>query len=90
MEKLLFEEIVPVLEGRCDDPAGFARATLDRFRNPFLEHQLSAIALNHESKVAIGLQPTLKEVRERFNKEPPLRGELLEPACASQASSKME
>ena len=90
LEKLLFEEIVPVLEGRCDDPAGFARATLDRFRNPFLEHQLSAIALNHESKVAIRLQPTLEEFRERFGKEPPLLGELLEPACASQTSSKME
>ena len=90
LEKLLFEEIVPVLEGRCDDPAGFARATLDRFRNPFLEHQLSAIALNHESKVAVRLQPTLEEFRERFGKEPLLLGELLGPACASKPSSKME
>ena len=41
MEALLFEEIVPVLEGRCEDPGGFARTILDRFRNPFLEHRLS-------------------------------------------------
>jgi tagaturonate reductase len=77
LEKLLSEEIVPVLEGRCDDPAGFARDTLDRFRNPFLEHQLSAIALNHEAKVAVRLQPTLEEFRQRFGKEPPLLSALL-------------
>jgi tagaturonate reductase len=79
VEKLLFEEIVPVLEGRCDDPKGFACETLDRFRNPFLDHQLSAIALNHESKVAVRLQPTLEEFRQRFGKEPPLLSELLGP-----------
>ena len=70
LEGLLFEEIVPVLEGRCADPEGFARTTLDRFRNPFLEHQLSAIALNHEAKVAVRLSPTLEEFRERFGREP--------------------
>ena len=72
LESLLFDEIVPVLEGRCDDPEGFARATLDRFRNPFLEHKLSSIALNHEAKVAVRLRPTLKEYREKFGTEPPL------------------
>ena len=70
LEGLLFEEIVPLLEGRCEDPEGFARTTLDRFRNPFLEHQLSAIALNHEAKVAVRLQPSLDEFRERFGREP--------------------
>jgi tagaturonate reductase len=70
LEGLLFEEIVPVLEGRCENPAGFAREVLDRFRNPFLEHRLSAIALNHEAKVAVRLEPTLREYRERFGKDP--------------------
>jgi tagaturonate reductase len=70
LEGLLFEEIVPVLEGRCEDPAGFARAVLDRFRNPFLEHRLTAIALNHEAKVAVRLEPTLREYRERFGRDP--------------------
>ena len=70
LEALLFEEIVPVVEGRCEDPEGFARTTLERFRNPFLEHQLSAIALNHETKVAVRLRPTLEEFRERFGREP--------------------
>jgi tagaturonate reductase len=77
LERLLFEEIVPTLEGRCGDPAGFARAVLDRFRNPFLEHRLSSIALNHDAKVEVRLRPTLVEYRERFGKEPVLLAELL-------------
>ncbi|MGC4013818.1 MAG: hypothetical protein QM755_04765 [Luteolibacter sp.] len=77
LERLLFEEIVPVLEGRCEDPAGFARATLDRFRNPFFEHRLSAIALNHEAKLAVRLAPTLTEYRERFGRDPELLTNLL-------------
>lgn len=72
LERLLFEEIVPVLDGRVEDPAGFARATLDRFRNPFLEHRLASIALNHESKVQVRLQPTLEEYREKFGRDPEL------------------
>lgn len=79
LEGLLFEEIVPVLEDRCDDPARFARAVLDRFRNPFLEHRLASIALNHEAKVATRLLPTLREYRGRFGHAPPRLAELLGP-----------
>lgn len=77
LEKLLFTEIVPVLEGRCEDPADFARATLDRFRNPFFEHRLSAIALNHDAKVAVRLIPTLTEFRERFGRDPEILTSIL-------------
>lgn len=72
LEDLLFHEIVPVLEGRVEDPVSFAKATLDRFRNPFLEHKLASIALNHESKVKVRLLPTYEEYRSKFGKEPPL------------------
>lgn len=70
LRELLFEEIVPTLEGRVENPELFARQTLDRFANPFLEHKLSDIAKGHESKMAFRLQPTLEEYRARFNKEP--------------------
>lgn len=86
LESLLFDEIVPVLEGRCEDPEGFARATLDRFRNPFLEHKLSSIALNHEAKVEVRLKPTIMEYREKFGKEPPLLSSLF-PGDGCQARS---
>lgn len=77
LEELLFQEIVPVLEGRVEDPEGFARVTLDRFRNPFLEHKLSAIALNHEAKMKVRLLPTYEEYRSKFGKEPALLGQLM-------------
>lgn len=79
MNAVLFDEIVPVLEGRVDDPAGYARTTLDRFRNPFLHHKLASIALNHEAKVATRLLPTIAEYEARFGKKPPLLSKVLEP-----------
>jgi tagaturonate reductase len=77
LERLLFEEIVPVLVGRVEDPAGFARQVLDRFRNPFLEHKLSNIAIHHAAKVEVRLVPTVAEYRAKFGKEPQLLSEVL-------------
>ena len=70
LRRLLFEEIVPVLEGRVEDPELFARQTLDRFANPFLDHKLSDIAKGHEGKMELRLRPTLGDFRERFGREP--------------------
>ena len=77
LQRLLSEEIVPTLEGRVDDAKGFARQTLERFRNPFLEHKLSDIALHHEAKVKVRLLPTQAEFREKFGRNPPLLDEVL-------------
>jgi tagaturonate reductase len=77
LEKLLFEEVVPVLEGRVDDPAGFARLTLERFRNPFVEHRLADIALHHAKKVAVRLEPTREEFANKFGRRPVLLDEVL-------------
>jgi tagaturonate reductase len=72
LERVLFEEIVPVIAERAPEADAFARATLDRFRNPFLQHQLASIALNHEAKVKTRLLPTLADYRARFGKNAPL------------------
>jgi len=77
LNTLLFEEIVPVLEGRTDDPAQFARDTLERFANPFLEHRLADIALHHEVKVKTRLAPTYEEFQRQFGRVPGLLHELL-------------
>jgi tagaturonate reductase len=78
LERLLLEEIVPVLEGRCDNPAAFARETIERFHNPFVEHRLADIAVNHAAKVAVRLIPTRDEYRAKFGGDPPLLKEVLE------------
>jgi tagaturonate reductase len=77
LRRLLFEEVVPVLEERVEDPAGFAREVLERFRNPFLEHRLSDVAKQHAAKVEVRLLPTRAEYRRKYGKEPPLLSEVL-------------
>ncbi|NQT36825.1 MAG: altronate dehydrogenase [Planctomycetes bacterium] len=70
LEALLFEEIVPVLESRADGAEAFARATLERFANPFLEHRLADIALHHDVKLQTRLVPTYDEFRRQFGRVP--------------------
>jgi tagaturonate reductase len=77
LERLLFEEVVPVLVGRVNDPEGFARQTLERFRNPFLEHKLTDIVVHHAAKVPVRLVPTWDEFRRQFGRTPPLLEEVL-------------
>jgi tagaturonate reductase len=70
LESLLFDEIVPTLEGRTEGPEPFAREVLERFANPFLEHRLADIALHHDVKLQTRLLPTLDEYRNRFGRTP--------------------
>jgi tagaturonate reductase len=77
LERLLSEEVVPVLEGRVEGPKEFARQTLERFRNPFLDHKLADIAVLHASKVQVRLVPTRDEYQAKFGRTPPLLSEVL-------------
>ncbi len=77
LRRLLFEEILPALEGRTEDPEQFARQTLERFANPFLEHRLEDIALHHEVKLQTRLVPTRREFEDRFGRPPKLLQEIL-------------
>jgi tagaturonate reductase len=77
LERLLFEEIVPVLEGRVEGPAEFARQVLERFRNPFFDHPLASIAAHHQAKVQVRLLPTFDEFKAKFGRTPPLLQEVL-------------
>jgi len=78
LKRLLFDEIVPTLEGRVEDPKAFAEQVLERFANPFLHHRLTDIAKNHRQKVPVRLLPTYEEYKARFGKTP----RLLEQAIA--------
>jgi tagaturonate reductase len=77
LERLLFDEIVPTLEGRTDRPEQFARQCLERFANPFLEHRLADIAMAHETKLRTRLVPTYEDFRSRFGRTPKLLGEII-------------
>lgn len=72
LRALLDEEILPTLTDRTTDVTAFADAVLERFRNPFITHHLADIALNHDAKKRVRLQPTLDEYIARYSKTPPV------------------
>ena len=50
MNKMLFEEILPILPLPKEDVESFAAAVQDRFNNPFINHELLSISLNSTAK----------------------------------------
>lgn len=72
LRRLLSEEIVPTLAGRVAEPELFMEQTLERFANPFLNHKIEDIAVNHSIKMDIRLAPTRDEYANKFGRRPPL------------------
>ena len=72
LEALLYEEILPSICPPLDkaDARDYARKTLNRMRNPFLIHRLSAIAVGAPAKWETRLLPTMAEYESRFGKKP--------------------
>lgn len=66
----LFQEIIPTLDMDAQELENFAEAVLDRFRNPFIKHMLSSIALNSISKFKVRVLPSLLAYVDRQGKLP--------------------
>lgn len=60
VNKAVFEEINETLNMDKAELASFSEEILDRFRNPFIKHLLSSIALNSISKFKVRVLPSLK------------------------------
>ncbi|PKA98551.1 tagaturonate reductase [Flavobacteriaceae bacterium MAR_2009_75] len=67
---LVFDEIIPTLDMEKEELEAFASAVFDRFRNPFVKHMLSSIALNSMSKFKVRVLPSLLEYIKRKNSLP--------------------
>jgi tagaturonate reductase len=72
IHKLIFEEILPVLDSPQKELEEFAADILDRFRNPFIRHELSAIALNSISKFNVRVLPSILDNYKKSGKWPPM------------------
>ncbi len=81
--KLLETEIVPTLEGRVDQATRFAEQTIERFKNPYIDHKFADIALQHESKINVRLVSTANEYAERFGKRPSMLDEVIREGLAN-------
>lgn len=70
IRKGIFEEIVPTVDMSERELVKFANAVIDRFRNPFIKHYLSSIALNSVSKFKVRVLPSIKDYIDKFDKTP--------------------
>ena len=70
MNKMLFEEILPILPLPKEDVESFAAAVQDRFNNPFINHELLSISLNSTSKWRARNMPSFLEYIDAFGKLP--------------------
>ena len=70
MNKMLLDEIVPILPLDQEDCRNFAAAVQDRFNNPFVNHELMSISLNSTAKWRARNMPSFLEFVEANGKLP--------------------
>ena len=70
LNKAMFEEIIPTLDLPKDELESFAASVIDRFDNPYIDHQLLSIALNSASKWKARVMPSVTEYYKRLEKLP--------------------
>lgn len=59
VRRAIEEEIIPTLDLSKEELYQFSAAVVERFRNPFIRHELSSIALNSVSKFNVRVLPSI-------------------------------
>ncbi len=70
IKSCVFDEIIPTLDLPKSELKEYAESVLERFRNPYIKHYLSSIALNSVSKFKVRVLPSILEYKKRFGKYP--------------------
>ncbi len=71
LRDMVYQEIIPPMDLPEAELRVFAEDVFERFRNPFMRHQLQAIALNSGSKVKARLLPSIISYYEQYEALPP-------------------
>jgi tagaturonate reductase len=71
-ERVILDEIMPTVTPICSDAPSFANAVLNRFRNPFIAHKLSAITFQNTAKMQARNAETIKRYYALKGHVPPL------------------
>lgn len=71
LEAALYEEVIPALPFLQAESRAYAGEVLRRFANPYIQHQLTAIALNMESKCVTRLLPQIRQFHQQHGYFPP-------------------
>src|SRR6266566_6509616 len=80
LRRVLFDEIIPATDLPADAAEAFARSVVERFRNPWLDHEWRVILTNQETKMRIRVVPLISAFTSRRGRAP----EGLALACAAQ------
>ena len=70
VSELINDEIKPTIDLPKNEMDAFANSVVERFKNPFIRHELMSIALNSTTKFKTRLLPTYNDYRKKFGKSP--------------------
>lgn len=70
VDRAVYDELLPTVPLPKDEVRAFAAAVMERFDNPFIDHQLLAISLNSVSKWRARVLPGLKDTVKAAGKLP--------------------
>ncbi len=65
IKQIIFDEIIPTLDLPKEELLSYANSVIERFRNPFIKHNLLSIALNSISKFKVRVLPSLLAYTEK-------------------------
>ncbi|MDC3133089.1 tagaturonate reductase [Flavobacteriaceae bacterium] len=71
IQQTVRDEIIPTLPLDKKELLDYANAVFERFKNPFIEHQLQSIALNTISKFKVRVLPSIKAYYDQNGDYPP-------------------
>lgn len=66
----IFDEVNPTIDLPQDQMIAFANSVIERYKNPFIRHELMSIALNSTTKFKTRILPTLEDYVAKFGKLP--------------------
>ncbi|MBM3888977.1 MAG: tagaturonate reductase [Verrucomicrobia bacterium] len=72
VRRVIFDEILSTVPLPEPEKVAYAEAVLERFRNPFIQHDLLSIALNSVSKWTVRVLPSLLDYLRAKDSLPPL------------------
>lgn len=70
LRKCVFEEIIPSLDLPKSELVSYAEDVFQRFANPYIDHQLSSIALNSVDKFKVRVLPSILSYEKKFGEKP--------------------
>ncbi|WP_081956603.1 tagaturonate reductase [Paenibacillus sp. FSL R5-0912] len=70
VKQLIEDELIPMLDLPAEELLSYADAVQERFRNPFIRHELTSISLNSISKFKTRLLPVLLRYQQERGKLP--------------------